>query len=392
MARRALVRVLSALAGLCFARAVPAAPSTQPVLQVDYPFPTADKPQSKTWFSHGCWWAVLPRIAGPSLWQRTGTGWIEHTEVRAALAGLPGRADVWWDGEGATAVSAADRIIRVFRLKPSDAAARTWQAQVLATLPSPADDAIETITVARDPDGGWWIATAVQEKIFAWSSRDAAHWSPPETIGRGVEADDICAVAPLPEGVGVIWSDQKHDTVNLRVHRTGRPPAEWLPVEVVQAGGRNADDHIHAVLAPDGTLWVATKNSVDGIGQPQFVLRVRSPAGKWRNAPYARLPANVAISRPTVVLAPTGAVLLGHSAYEGRTRSEIIFGLADLAAPEIQRTPVAVIAPDPVLRSRANDVTGPKAAFPDRGAWLVLASDAEGRVYEADLRNFTAGR
>lgn len=173
-----------------------AAPSTQPVLQVDYPYPTADKPQSKTWFSHGGWWAILPRLAGPSLWQRTATGWIEHAEVRAALAGLPGRADVWWDADGATAVSAADRIIRVFRLKPAEASARTWEAQVLATLPSPASDAIETITLARDSGGEWWIATVVQQRIYAWNSRDAVQWSRPEAIGRGVDADDICAVAP----------------------------------------------------------------------------------------------------------------------------------------------------------------------------------------------------
>lgn len=369
-----------------------AAPSTQPVLQVDYPYPTADKPQSKTWFSHGGWWAILPRLAGPSLWQRTATGWIEHAEVRAALAGLPGRADVWWDADGATAVSAADRIIRVFRLKPAEASARTWEAQVLATLPSPASDAIETITLARDSGGEWWIATVVQQRIYAWNSRDAVQWSRPEAIGRGVDADDICAVAPLREGVGVIWSDQKHDAVTMRVHRTGQPPETWGPIEVVQAGDKNADDHLHAVLAADGTLWVATKNSVDGIGRPQLVLRVRSPAGQWRNYPYGSLPANVSISRPIVALAPTGAVLLGHSSYREKSASEILFGAVDLATPEIQRAPVAVIAPSDALHSRANDVTGPKKSFPEGAPWLVLASDAEGRVYEADLRALAIGR
>ncbi|MCX6953558.1 MAG: hypothetical protein NTV51_15515 [Verrucomicrobia bacterium] len=384
---RALKRWLAVvLAGGLAGEAVRAEPSAQPVLQVDYPFPTADKPQSKTWFSHGCWWAVLPRLAGPSLWQRTGTGWVEHTEVRAALAGVPGRADVWWDGESATAVSAADRIIRVFRLRPLAADARLWQAEVLATLPAPADDAIETITLARDPGGLWWIATAVQEKIFAWSSRDGAQWSPPETIGRGIEADDICTVAPLREGVGVIWSDQKHETVNLRVHRTGRPATAWEAVEVVQAGDRNADDHLHAVLATDGTLWVATKNSVDAVGEPQLVLRVRSPEGRWRNVPYGRLTADDSVSRPTVALAPDGAVWLGHSVYREKIRSEIVFGTVDLASAELLHAPRAVIAPEAALHARVNDPTGPKGVFPEHGAWLVLASDAAGRVYEADLR------
>lgn len=378
------------LAGWVAAGSVFAGVSAQPVLQVDYPFPTADKPQSKTWFSHGCWWAVLPRLVGPSLWQRTEAGWVEHTEVQPALAGLPGRADVWWDGESATAVSAADRIMRVFRLLPVEAEARSWRAEVLATLPAPADDAIETVTLARDADGEWWIATVVQEKVYAWSSRDGARWSPPEVIGRSVDADDICEVVPLREGVGVIWSDQKHEAVNMRVHRTGRPVNAWEPVEVVQAGDRNADDHIHAALATDGTLWVATKNSVDEVGQPQLVLRVRTPEGKWRNAPYGRLAADASVSRPTLALSPDGAVWLGHSVYRAKAFAEIVFGVVDLTGPELLRAPRAVIAPDVKLRSRVNDPSGPKHVFPENGSWLVLASDGAGRVYEADLR--TAGK
>lgn len=378
--------LLALLLGLTAGEAALAGPPTRPVLQVDYPFPTADKPQSKTWFSHGRWWAVLPRIAGPSLWERTATGWIEHTEVRAALAGIPGRADVWWDGESATAVSAADRIIRVFRLAPVSADARLWRAEVLATLPSPADDAIETVTVARENDGDWWIATVVQEKVFAWNSRDGAQWSAPELIGRGCEPDDICAVVPLRDGVGVIWSDQKHEAVNMRVHRSAQPGKTWDPVELVQSGERTADDHIRAALAADGTLWAATKNSVDEIGRPQLVLRVRSPAGGWRNFPYGRLAADIAISRPTVALGPDGAVWLGHSVYHQKARSEIVFGLADPASADVLRAPQAVIVPDAGPDSRVNDPTGPKAAFPKNGPWLVLASDAAGRVYEADLR------
>lgn len=368
------------------------APAVKPVLQVDYPFPTADKPQSKSWFSHGRWWAILPRLAGPSLWERTPAGWSEHPEVRAALAGLPGRADVWWDGECATAVSAADRIIRVFRLRPTSSSAVTWRAEVLAFLPSPADDAIETVTLARDGEGAWWIATAVQEKIHAWSSGDAAAWSPPVVIGRGVDADDICAVVPSPGGVGVIWSNQKLQTMNMRLHRSGRRPEDWEPSEVIEAGNRNADDHIRAAPAPDGTLWVATKNSLDALGEPQLVLRIRSPDGNWRNLPYGRLSPGVSLTRPTIALAPDGSVWMGHSSYGDGARSEIVFGRVDPSLPGLFSFRRAVIAPDPRVGSRVNDPCGPKAMFPEDGEWLVLASDAAGRVYEADLRSFREPR
>lgn len=40
------------------------------------------------------------------------------------------------------------------------------------------------------------------------------------------------------------------------------------------------------------------------------------------------------------------------------------------------------------LSSIGVNVTGPKFPFPANGPWIILASDSEGRVYEADLRNF----
>ena len=67
---------LRLLAALLLGAALYAA-EDRPVLQVDTPYPTADKPQSKTWFAGGAWWALLPRKSGPSLWQRTGNGWKE---------------------------------------------------------------------------------------------------------------------------------------------------------------------------------------------------------------------------------------------------------------------------------------------------------------------------
>ncbi len=51
----------------------------------------------------------------------------------------------------------------------------------------------------------------------------------------------------------------------------------------------------------------------------------------------------------------------------------------------------SVIAPDTTVwvgKNRINDVTGPKPPFPEKAPWIVLASDREGRVYEADLAKF----
>lgn len=366
------------------------AASSPPVLQVDYPFPTADKPQSKIWYADGSWWALLPRQAGPSLWQRTATGWKEQTEVHAALLGIPARADVWTDADGATAVSVADRLMKVFRLHPAASPGRT-RVEILATLPAPASDSIETATIARDATGHWWVAATVQAKVYAWHSADALAWDQPEVLGRGLDPDDICTVTPIPGGVAVIWSNQKKDEVMMRRHRDARAPVDWDAAEAIARGHKTADDHLHTALAADGTLWVATKNSVDEAGQPQFVLRVRSPEGHWRNFPYARLLKDEEVSRPIVALDPTGRYLLaGHSVSDAPFHSRIVFGRVDIAHPAIVPGLRAVIEPDPVLRTRVNDPTGPKRPFPADAAWLVLASDAEGRVYEADLRDGAA--
>lgn len=91
--------------------------TTRPVLQVDVAHPTEDKPQSKLWFAHDTWWALLPTATGPSLWQRSAAGWSEQVAVRQAFAGLPGRCDVWFDQDGATAVAVAGNRLAVLRLR-----------------------------------------------------------------------------------------------------------------------------------------------------------------------------------------------------------------------------------------------------------------------------------
>ncbi|HEU0138819.1 MAG TPA: hypothetical protein VFQ79_03880, partial [Bryobacteraceae bacterium] len=99
--------VLSTPAGIALLLALSAAAFAaghHPVFRVDTSNPTVDKPQSKTWYAEGSWWALLPRKSGPSLWQRTPSGWHERREITRSLSGLPGRADVWFDKDGATAV------------------------------------------------------------------------------------------------------------------------------------------------------------------------------------------------------------------------------------------------------------------------------------------------
>lgn len=226
--------------------------------------------------------------------------------------------------------------------------------------------------------------------VWVWSSADRVAWQALPPLETGIGGDDICTVTPTHDGIGVAWSDQIRDRVMFRRHLNAQAATTWEPAEVVAAGGRTADDHLHAALTDDGTLWLATKNSVDQLGAPQLVLRVRSPAGEWRNLPYAPRLETSEPSRPTIVaIAGSGMCLLGHTVYARNDpfRGRIEFARLTAAADPMLTPATTVIAPDPALHARINDLTTPKAPFPASAPWIVLASDAEGRVYEADLRS-----
>ena len=366
-------------------------PTTRPVFRVDYVSPTADKPQSKLWYMAKSWWALLPRASGPSLWQRTETGWREHPAVGKALAGLPGRADVWADADEVTAVSVADTSLTVFRLKarPEGSGLR-WDAQILAMLAPPAKgQSIETATIARDKTGRWWVASDAGTSICVWSaSADGKTWSAPQVLASGTGEDDICTIAVVPGGVGVIWSDQVRDQVALRKHLNGRPANQWESPEIAEAGNKTADDHLNTALAADSALWVVTKNSVDKIGQPQLVLRIRSPQGQWTNRPFANLESIYQPTRPVIVATPDpGLFLVGYTVHDNTApfRWHVVFSPVDLRLPSLLVKPRTVIFPDKVFKGLVNDVTASKQTFPANAPWIVLASDKSGNVYEADL-------
>lgn len=370
------------------------AQTAKPVFRADYHEPTGDKPQSKLWHTRGHWWALLPNKKGLSLWERSDAGWKEHPEATSALAGIVGRCDVWPEVDTVTAVGTDGKTIHVFRMVYSN----RWEGKPLATLSLPTGkEGTMTATIACDGEDCWWIAADVGGSIYVWNSKDATTWSEPMLLGDSIqEKEDLCLATRLPGGIGVIWSDQPHDRVVIREHADGAAPDKWKPEEVIEEGSRTADNHLRASLSPDGTLWVATKNSVDQQGKPQLVLRVRSATGEWRNLPYAPREPGLLPTRPAVFTThDPKVVLLGHPVYNmaDRTQSYVEFGLAAIDAPEVLRETRTVILPEKELK--ANDVwnvTGPKFPFPADAPWIILAADKKGGIYEVDLKSLLQNR
>jgi hypothetical protein len=285
--------------------------------------------------------------------------------------------------------------IGVFRFLRGESVSDTpWRPSTLGTLfpPSP-EDLIETVTVAQDGLGTVWVAAVAGVNVCVWTSPSGGmHWSAPTVLAEGVALDDICAVTPLPGGdVGVIWSDQIREGFLMRVHAAGAPAEVWREEEVIQMGGKAADDHLNTCLTPDGTLWLASKNEIDEAGKPQFTLHMRPASGAWRNWPYGVRTESTRPSRPIVVANADGSVVLtgygdNDRALPAPYDAKIVFARVNPGQSEAVESPRTVIAPDPAYNSVIQNVTGPRAPFPEDAPWIVLASDQEGRVYEADLR------
>lgn len=358
--------------------------AAEPVLQTGVADATKDKPQSKLWFAQGTWWAWLPSTDGSAIWRRSEKGWRRQVGLDGALRGLPGQADVWADGQEAAAVLVEKQRLAFVRLRFVAGAYVAVGKPALFALS--AEHKTETATLVRDESGRWWIAYDHGRRMFVRASADESgeRWLEPFAISKEkTDTDDICSIAALPGGVGVIWSDQASDTVWFRFHSSRQAVTKWSPMEVVAQGNRTADDHFHSALAADGTLFVTTKNSLDTMGQPQLVLRVRDAAGKWSNYPYALRTAAGEPSRP-IALMGEGRLHLLHSLYRRKGLGSVVVGL---------HTPVKPLrldgAAEVVIESAmgVNNVTGSKAALPEGAEWIVLGSDGKGGVYEGVLRS-----
>ena len=373
--------------------------TTTPSFKVNYSMPTADKPQSKLWFMNNHWWALLPdNDDGPTLWQRNGESWTKYPGIAATLRNVPGRADVWPEKDRITAVGVGDSSLTVFRLTTQAASQEVWEPVVLEKLFPPVPGSIETATIARDGKGNWWVAATSDSKVCVWNSvSDGESWSEATILAEDIDSDDISVVTPVPGGVGVIWSDQNHDGVFMRIHKDENPVNTWEEVEVAESGNNTADDHLNTSLSPDGTLWMATKNSVDKIGKGQFVFRTRSPKGSWRNIPYIILTGDKRPSRPIAIATEDNSYVF--SAYGDNDRSVpypynskimVAYAPVDSVSEVRLNRPEAVIVPDSTYKFVVHNVTGPREVFPENAPWIILASDSQGNVYEADLKKLVS--
>ena len=369
-----------------------AADSPIPVIHCDTPNPTRDKPQNKLWYAKGTWWAWLPQGAkGSRIWRKdTRGGWrsLEHLENR--LDSLPGRADVWCEGESVAAVLMQDSLLTAVLLRWDDSR-NTYEIQKVLPVWREAASP-ETATLDRDSQGNFWIAYPLDQpdgRAVVVRKIPPDFSSPGEKIflARGLYEDEICAVTSYDGGAGVMWSDQNHEMVLFSRHESGALDTLWQPADTVSRGHKTADDHINFCRPPASRgprLIAATKTSLDSMGQPLLSLRVNTDRRVWISVPFARLTRRSQPSRPIVFWLKNRPMVV-YTAYGSRGSHQSL--------NSIMLQPFSADALDPAGQARElippveglNDVTGPKST-PQGVPLFLLASDAGGAVYEASVK------
>ena len=371
---------------------------SKPVIVLDIPKPTMDKPQSKLFFMDGSWFALLPKKSGPSLWIRSHTGWTEIREINDALKGLPGRADVLEDQGIVTAVGVGEKFLSIFTISQKQEINNSeWNSKLLTHLfPPKTADTFETATITKESNGIFWVAATAGMNVCVWcSGLNNNEWIGPQIIASGISNDDICTISAATNGICVIWTDQNNDAVKSRLHKINNPIDLWEEETTIAAGNKIADDHLNTAFTADSTLWVVSKNSIDIIGREQLVLFKHLNKGKWSTYKYAKSEENKLPSRPIIISIDKNPelILSGYTEYNNKNRKlgKIVFGRINLNKKSILENITDVIKPDTTIcfgSNRINDVTGSKKPYPENAPWIILASDLNVNVYEADLIHF----
>jgi hypothetical protein len=299
--------LVAALATLGITGAGPAAAAVGvPVTYQDqvYPStvvrPTADKPQSKLWYTDGSWWALLVssdtrvhiyELLSNHTWRDTGTVVDDR---------LNSTGDARWSNSDRTLVVASRQSgspLRVTRFSYL-AASRSYRLGAGFPVVVNTGGGSESATIDRDTTGRLWVTYTRLSKVFvAHSDISGLTWTrgfTPAVPDVAISADDISSLITFRGSIGVLWSDQLSHAFRFAIHHDGDPDSAWR-VENALAGPNLADDHINLKGLsddPQGRVFAAIKTSQDNAG-PNTVLTallVRRPkpdgTGVWSMVPF----------------------------------------------------------------------------------------------------------
>jgi hypothetical protein len=346
--------------------------------------PTAEKPESKLWFTDGTWWSVMIGDSGghrifrlnadTQVWSDTGV--VVDTRTNAHV-------DVLFRGSKLYVASHVFRANGGQSGTPSNLYRFSYNAgndqySLDAGFPQQINNwGTETLVIAKDSLGRLW-ATWTQGTAV-WVNRTTSGdstWGTPFALpnGGGIATDDISSIIAYGGNrIGIMWSDQGGSDESFKFVSRGdsdtfSPTPTFSGVEQALAGDLMADDHLNLKADSTGRIFVAAKTSLEGNTDPQAILLIRGAGGGWTNRTFGRVVDDH--TRPIVLI------------YE-RQENPLLFYVAtasDLGEIYLKRTSLANPSfatglGEPIIDDAAvNDPTSTKDNLTDASELLVQAS------------------
>jgi PKD repeat protein len=388
--------------------------------------PTADKAESKLWFNDGRWWAVMLDQGTQDwhiFWLDRSTGTWMDTGVRADERATTS-SDVLWDGSklyigthsvrpASSASAAAEARLYRYTYVP---AAKTYTLD--SGFPTVIDNvSSEALTIDKDSSGRLWAtwtkvdttttstgATALVGQVYLNATTDAdGTWGTPFVmpttggVNPATAGDDISALVAVRNKIGVLWSNQRDNTVYWSMHDSGNSdPTAWAGM-IARRGPAEADDHLNLKTVQSdaaGRVFAVVKTGLDTRSNasptdPQIRLLTFN-SGSWSATTFGTLAD--CHTRPQLVLDETHqrviVVATGPTGSGQCTPSRvgsIYMKSTSMDAPSFSPGVGTVIMRDAAADS-LNDATTSKQSVTSATGLVVLASNlATHRYWHADI-------
>ena len=363
---------------------------------------TSPKPQSKLWYNDGIWWADLWDTASSrhEIWRLdVGSQTWQSTDV-ALDARSSSRTDVLWSGSKLyvsstpyTSSPGSGGPSYLFRYSYN---ASSDQYSLDAGFPSQINNLkTETLVIDRDSFGKLWATwtnSSPRQVYVATSSNDGATWGAPfvPAVGNAaqVDADDISSLVAFGGNkIGLMWSNQRLDTMYFSVHNDGAVESAWGAAEAAYSGTNRADDHINLKADNNGRVFAAIKTSTN----PLTVLLRRNADSTWSSATFGT--SGDSHTRPIVVLdtaaqvahmfatCPQPPASSGQSGGDICEKTSPMNGNLALSPSGIGTPVIRWLAGSDTMRRNINDATSTKQNVSGSTGLVVLASIGYTRHY-----------
>jgi hypothetical protein len=258
--------------------------------------PTAEKPESKLWFTDGTWWSVMISGSGghkifrlnpdSQVWTNTGvvvdTRTNTHVDVLFSGSTLYVASHVF-DADGGSA-GGPSRLYRFSYDAGTDRYTLLGSPQTINSRNS------ETLVIAKDSVGRLWATWTQGTEV--WANRTTGGdvtWGTPFKVSgdNAIATDDISSVIAYGGNrIGIMWSDQAGTPAFRFISRADSTTSTtaFSAVEVAKSGSGIADDHINLKTDSSGRIFAAVKTSTD----PQVLLLIRAAGGGWTSRTFGR--------------------------------------------------------------------------------------------------------